>query len=209
MRAQISRRALLQAGGALVVRFAPFTVGSPGRAQSADGQPKPLDPKEVDSFLAIHADGSVTVYTGKVDVGTGLRIAVRQMASEELGIPVERIKLVEGDTGLSPDQGGTGGSTGLTRGGSEVRQAAATARQALLKLAAEKLNRPASAMVLSDGLVQTGDGERISIASLIGDHRFALKVDPKAPLKAPSQYNIVGKPFGRPDVPFKCTGRQQ
>src|SRR5215469_4468251 len=153
MRAQISRRALLQAGGALVVRFAPFTVGSPGRAQSADGQPKPLDPKEVDSFLAIHADGSVTVYTGKVDVGTGLRIAVRQMAAEELGVSVERITLIEGDTGLTPDQGGTGGSTGLTRGGSEVREAAATARGALLDLGAQQLKRPAAELTLVDGQV--------------------------------------------------------
>src|SRR5215471_16255825 len=135
----MSRRDLLKTAGALVVSFSL-------RAQNGAEPAKPLDPSEVDSFLAIHSDGSVTVYTGKVDIGQGLRIAVRQMAAEELGIPVERIQLVEGDTGLSPDQGGTGGSTGLTRGGSEVRQAAATARQALLKLAAEKLNRPASAL---------------------------------------------------------------
>src|SRR6516164_4640303 len=154
-----SRRDLLKATGALLVSF---SLGAQNGADAA----KPLDPSEVDSFLAIHPDGSVTVYTGKVDIGQGLRIAVRQMAAEELGIPVERIQLVEGDTGLSPDQGGTGGSTGLTRGGSEVRQAAATARRALLRLAAERLNHPASALVLSDGLVQTGDGERISIASL-------------------------------------------
>src|SRR5215469_12654717 len=206
MRAQISRRALLQAGGALVVRFAPFTVGSPGRAQSADGQPKPLDPKEVDSFLAVHADGSVTVYTGKVDVGTGLRIAVRQMASEELGIPVERIKLVEGDTGLSPDQGGTGGSTGLTRGGSEVRQAAATARQTLLRMGAERLNRPAEELTISAGEVRPiGGGTGVSIAGLIGDRRFSMKVDAKAPLQDPRQYRVVGKPLARPDVPGKCT----
>src|SRR4029079_6630616 len=95
---------------------------------------KPLDPTEVDSFLAIHADGTVTVYTGKVDVGTGLRIAVAQIAAEELGVPAERVSVVDGDTGLCPDQGGTGGSTGLTQGGAGVRRAAATARQALLDL---------------------------------------------------------------------------
>src|SRR5215831_8278767 len=120
-----SRRDLLKTGGALFVSFA---LGAKrGAAQNAISA-KPLDPREVDSFIAIHADGSATIYTGKVDVGTGLRIAVRQMAAEELRIPVERISLVEGDTGFTPDQGGTGGSTGLTRGGSEVRQAAATAR---------------------------------------------------------------------------------
>src|SRR5437016_5616935 len=137
----ISRRDLLKAGSAVIVSFALGVKRAP--AQNAEEPGKPLNPAEVDSFLAVHADGSVTVYTGKVDVGTGLRIAVRQMAAEELGLPAERVALVEGDTGLTPDQGGTGGSTGLTRGGSEVRQAAATARRALIELGAKQLNRPA------------------------------------------------------------------
>jgi nicotinate dehydrogenase subunit B len=172
MAASISRRDWLKTGGALVVGFS--LAARVGRAQSGAEAVKPLDPKEVDSFLAIHADGSVTVYTGKVDVGTGLRIAVRQMAAEELGIPVERIKLVEGDTGLSPDQGGTGGSTGLTRGGSEVRQAAATARQALLRMGAEKLNRPVNDLTITEGEVRPiGGGAGVALTALMGDHRFA------------------------------------
>jgi nicotinate dehydrogenase subunit B len=199
MPAQISRRALLQAGGALMVRF---TL----RGQTVEALPKPLDPKEVDSFLAFYADGSVTVYTGKVDVGTGLRIAVRQMAAEELGIPVERIKLVEGDTGLSPDQGGTGGSTGLTRGGSEVRQAAATARQALLRMGAEQLKRPPEDLTISEGeIIPISGGTGVGIGSLIGERRFNLKVEAKAPLQDPRQYKVIGKPLARPDVPGKCT----
>jgi nicotinate dehydrogenase subunit B len=199
----ISRRALLQTGGALIVGFALGT-----KRAAAQPTSKPLDPSEVDSFLAIQADGSVTIYTGKVDVGTGLRIAVRQMAAEELGVPVGRITLVEGDTGLTPDQGGTGGSTGLTRGGSEVRQAAATARRALLNLAAEQLHRPAAELTIADSEVgSTTGGPGISIAKLIGDRRFSLKVDSKAPLRNPASYQIVGKPFPRPDIPAKCTGR--
>ena len=115
----MSRRDLLQTGGALLVSFA---IGGTRRslAQTAATQgsaaAKPVDPKEVDSFLAVHADGSVTIYCGKVDVGTGLRIAVRQMAAEELGVPVERISMVEGDSATTPDQGSTGGSTGSLRG---------------------------------------------------------------------------------------------
>jgi CO/xanthine dehydrogenase Mo-binding subunit len=172
----ISRRNLLKSGGALVVSF---SLRTRAVAQSTAGA-KPVDPKEVDSFLAVHADGSVTVYTGKVDLGTGLRIAIRQMAAEELSLPLEKIALVEGDTGLTPDQGSTGGSTGLTRGGVEVRQAAATARQALLKMDQGKL----------------AEGQR-----------FFLKVDPKAPLKDATQYTVVGQPIPRPDVPAKCTGK--
>src|SRR5207249_11668739 len=129
---------------------------------------KPLDPREVDSFLAIHADGSVTIYTSKVDVGTGLSMAMSQMVAEELGIPVARINVIEGDTALTPDQGGTGGSTGITRGGVELRQAAATARQALLKLGV--------------------NADMTNIGALVGDKRLDLKMDPKAPLKDPTMY---------------------
>jgi nicotinate dehydrogenase subunit B len=201
----LSRRDLLKSGGALVVSFS-FTGFARKAAAQAPG--KPLDPRDVDSFLAVHEDGSVTVYTGKVDVGTGLRIAVRQMASEELGVPVGRIALVEGDTGLTPDQGGTGGSTGLTRGGTEVRQAAATARQALLKLGSAKLGRPEAELTIADAEVRPmAGGSGVGIGALIGGRQFDLKVDPKAPLRDPSRYAVVGKPVLRPDLPNKCTAR--
>src|SRR5204863_3535819 len=135
----------------------------------AQGEPgKPLDISEVDSFLAIHRDGTVTVYTGKVDIGTGLRIAVAQMAAEELGIAAERITVVDGDTALCPDQGGTGGSTGLTRGGAEVRQAAATARQALVGLASARINRPAAELTIAGGEVRPiAGGPGVAIAVLV------------------------------------------
>src|SRR5206468_9950514 len=130
---------------------------------------KPVDGTEVDSFLAIHPDGSATVFTGKVDLGTGLRIAVRQMAAEELGLPIEKVELIEGDTALTPDQGRTGGSSGLTQGGVGVRQAAATAREQLISLAAAKLQRPASELVLAAGEVRpNAGGPGIAIAQLIG-----------------------------------------
>lgn len=206
--ASSSRREWLRQGSALIVGFA---LG-PASARRAHSQPagaaKPLDPKQVDSFLAFHPDGSVTLYTSKVDVGTGLRIALRQMAAEELGIPAERIAYVEGDTALVPDQGGTGGSTGIPRGGTEIRQAAATAREALLKLGAERLQRPAGELTLVDGAVRPrSGGAGIGIGDLIGGRRLMLPSDPQAPLKNASGYTVVGKPLLRPDVPGKCTGR--
>ena len=204
----LSRRDLLKAGGAVIVSFA-FDAALPGWARAqTPAAGKPIDPAEVDSFVAFHADGTVTIYTGKVDVGTGLRIAVAQMAAEELGIPVQRITLVDGDTGACPDQGGTGGSTGLTRGGAEVRQAAATARQALLTLGAARLNRPAVELTLADGEVRPlAGGSGVAIAALVGDRRLSLKVDAKAPLRDRLHYTVVGQPLPRPDVPAKCTGR--
>ena len=208
----VSRRDLLKAGGALIVSFS-FDAALPrwARAQTPvlpSDAAKPLDPSQVDSFLAIHADGTVTVYTGKVDVGTGLRIAVAQMAAEELGVRADRITIVDGDTGVCPDQGGTGGSTGLTRGGAEVRQAAATARQALLALGAARLNRAAADLTIVDGDVRPlSGGAGIAVGALVSDRRLSVKVDPKAPLREPSRYTSVGKPLPRPDVPAKCTGR--
>ena len=204
-----SRRDLFKAGGALVVGFS-FAkrafAQTPSTADATLG--KPLDLKEVDSFLAIHADGSATVYTGKVDVGTGLRVAIRQMAAEELGLPVERVALVEGDTALTPDQGSTGGSTGLTRGGVEVRQAAATARQAIIALGAAQLQRSAAELTIADGQVRpVSGGDGVGIGSLVGGKRLSLQVDAKAPLRPPAQYTVVGKPALRPDVPAKCMAR--
>ena len=167
----------------------------------------PVDPQEVDSFLAVNGDGTVTVFCGKVDLGQGLRIAIRQIVADELGISVDKINYVEGDTALTPDQGRTSGSTGIQRGGMQIRQAAATARKALFELAAQRLNAKADDLVAVDGEIRLrsgGPGTRFS--DLIGERRFDLKLDPKAPLKDPVTYTVVGKPLPRPDVPAKCTG---
>ena len=208
---ELTRRDLLKAGGALVVSFAFGVV--PRRAAAQAGAPgaatdRPLDAGEVDGLLAIHADGSVTLYTSKVDVGTGVRIAFAQMAAEELGVSPSRVSVIEGDTATCPDQGGTGGSTGLVRGGTEIRAAAATARRALLQMGATRLNRPVGDLTIVDGEVRArAGGAGVGIGTLIGDRRFALKVDKNAPLTPPSQHAAIGKPLLRPDVPAKCTGR--
>src|SRR5499433_2259488 len=150
----MKRRDFIRTSSIIVVNFAFGEAIPQGASAQAGSAAKPVDPREVDSFLAVHADGSVTIYTSKVDVGTGLRLAMSQMVAEELGIPVERISVVEGDTALTPDQGGTGGSTGIPRGAVEVRQAAATARQAFLTLGAERLGRPAADLTLAEGQVR-------------------------------------------------------
>ena len=205
---EVSRRDFLRTGGAVIVSFS-LSTGLPKWAQAQDASSmagRILDPHEVDSFLAFHADGSLTIYTSKVDVGTGLRIAMSQMAAEELGIPVERVSIIEGDTALTPNHGGTGGSSGVPRGAVEVRQAAATARQAILQLAAQQLHRSPAELTFANGQVQPlAGGAGISIASLVGDKRLSVQVDPKAPLKDPAAYSVVGKPVLRPDVPGKCT----
>ena len=166
-----------------------------------------LDSKEIDAFLAVNGDGTVTVFCGKVDLGQGLRIAIPQIAAEELGIGIDKIKYVEGDTSLTPNQGRTSGSNGIQRGGVQIRKAAATARQALIALAAQRLNAKLEDLITTDGEVRPkAGGAGIRFADLIGGHRFNLKLDPKVLLKDPASYTIVGKPLPRPDVASKCLG---
>ena len=146
----LSRRTMLKAG-ALTVGFA--LAGLQARAEDAMPAPRTLDPNALDSFLMVDGDGTVTLFCGKVDLGQGLRIAMRQIAGEELGIGVDKIKYVEGDTALTPDQGRTSGSNGIQRGGMQIRRAAATAREALVALAAQRLNMAADDLIAVDGEV--------------------------------------------------------
>ena len=205
MNAITSRRDFLKSSGALVVALSATPVLAQGAASAAG---KTVDASQVDAYLAIHADGTVTLYSGKVDLGTGLRVAFPQIAAEELGLPIERVRLVEGDPDLTPDQGPTSGSTGISRGGLQVRQAAATARQALVKLAAEKLGKPATELDAIDGEVRPkAGGPGVTFAALLADKHFDLKLDSKAPVRKPSEFRLVGKHLRRPDVPAKATGR--
>ena len=209
----MNRRDWLKTAGGLVVGFSLdglslFGHQAPAIPLSSDG--RPLDPREVDSFLSINADSTVTVFTSKVDVGTGMRVAIAQMAAEELGVDTARVSVIDGDTAQCPNTGGTGGSTGLTRGGTAVRQAAATARQALLARAAERLKRPVGDLTIVAGEVRPVAGGRgVRIGALVGGRRLALPVDAKATLVSPSRYTKVGQSPLRPDVPAKCTGRYQ
>ena len=187
MDARVSRRSFLAAGGVLIVGLGFDGLGRAGAQSIPDADRflgKSLAPDAVDSFLAVHRNGSVTIFVGRVDLGTGGRIAMRQLAGEELDIPLERIAMIEGDTALTPNQGGTGGSYGIARGGSQLRLAAATARRALLDLAAQRLGRPAADLEVVDGVVRGKDGGgSVTYGELIGDRALNVKVDAAAALK--------------------------
>ncbi len=201
----LGRREFLKSSGALVVAFA-LSDAFPALAQNAAAQ-KSLAADAVDSYLMVGRDGHVTLYAGKVDIGTGARVAYRQIVAEELDIPIERIAMVEGDTALCPDQGGTGGSTGIVNGGMQIRQAAASARQALLAMAAKSLNAQPTELSVADGVVRGNNGRSIGYGELVGDGHFGVKLDSKAPLKNPGEYKYVGQAVQRPDLPAKMTGR--
>jgi nicotinate dehydrogenase subunit B len=202
---RVSRRTVLKSA-ALTVGFA---LAAPKAVLDAAAQAvtgRVLDSKVVDAFLHINTDGSVTLFSGKVDLGQGLRIALRQIVAEELGVPIDRIDMIEGDTALTPDQGRTAGSNGIQQGGVQIRQAAATARRALVELASKRLNVPAGDLIVVDGEVRPKSGAGVKFVDLLAGNRFNLALDPKAPLKDPRTYTIVGKVLPRPDVPAKVTG---
>src|SRR5262245_35315947 len=208
----VTRRDFLKAGGVLVVgaSLAPSLAHTQTIPNADRFLGKPLEADKVDAYLAIHADGSVTLFSGKVDMGTGGRIAMRQILAEELDVPIARIRMIEGDTALTPDQGSTSGSYGIARGGVQLRRVAATARQALLALGAQNLGRPVADLETADGVVRAkGGGAQATYAALIGDRAFALAVDPRAPLTEPSRFRYIGQSLPRPDVPAKVTGRHR
>jgi CO/xanthine dehydrogenase Mo-binding subunit len=204
----VSRRAFVK-GGALTVGFALLGIPDGADAQGASVPAKTLDPTAVDAYLAVNADGTVTVWSGKVDLGQGLRIAMPQIVAEELGIGLDKIKYIEGHTDSTPDQGRTAGSYGIARGGMQLRRAAATARLALVELGAKHFGTARDELVAADGGVRRkSGGPGVGFAELIGTRKFDLKLDPKAPLKDPATYTLVGKPLPHPDVVAKCTGTQ-
>jgi len=202
-----SRRDLLQGGGACVVAFS--LAGPVAEAIAQDlPAPKSVAPDQVDSFLAIDDKGMVTAYLGKVDLGTGVRTAFVQIVADELDVPMAKVDVVQGDTALTPDQGPTYGSLSMQNGGVQVRQAAATARNALLQQAATQLGVAPDDLSVADGVIAAkSGGGTVTYAELIGGKYFALKVDPTSPTKNPADYKFVGKPLERYDIPGKLTGQ--
>ncbi|MET0981348.1 MAG: molybdopterin cofactor-binding domain-containing protein [Telluria sp.] len=204
-----ARRSFLK-GTALVVSFslapAAFMKPAEAAALAAGGSAKPVATDEVAGFLAVSPDGSVKVYSGKVDLGTGVSTALMQIVAEELDVPLSKVELVQGDTLLTPDQGPTFGSLSIQVGGMQIRQAAATAREALRQLGAARLGIAAADARTVDGMVRAADGRSLSYASLVAEAPLAMKVDAKAPLKDPGSYRIVGKPVARVDIPAKVSG---
>jgi len=134
-----SRRAVLMGGGALVVSVgAPLSLTALNgiNAAYAQGAKPPLTPDQLSSYIAVGADGKVSAYFGKMDMGHGLFVAVGQIVAEELDVPFKAVKVYMGDTGNSVNQGGASGSTGLQLGGKQMRMAAAEARRVLVDMAA-------------------------------------------------------------------------
>ncbi len=201
----LSRREFLQGSGALVVAFG---MSAGARAQTATPPEKLSLYSSLDAWLAVGRDGRVTVFSGKVELGTGVETALSQIVADELDVPVGRVRMVLGDTARTPDQGLTTGSKTIQQGGPQLRQAAAEARQALLALASARLAAAPDRLIVNDGVVSVaGNGSRkVSYGELIGDRHFNRALSGSVAVKRPDAYRVVGQPVRRVDIPSKVTG---
>jgi len=222
---QFSRRSMLKAGGALVV-----SVGTPigldtvlGIGEAfAQGTKPPLMPDQLSSYIAVNADGTVSAFFGKMDMGQGVFVAIGQMVAEELDVPFKAVTVIMGDTATSVNQGGASGSTGIQLGGKQMRVAAAEARRVLVEMAAQKLGLPAAELAVTDGVVhaKSDPSKKASYAELIGGRYFNVELDwnkqwgntlyapGKAKPKDPKDRKIVGQPIKRADIAPKVYAQE-
>ena len=219
--AEFPRREFLKKGGALIIGFgsgfgmrgllAGDALAAQGATAAARGAAAgPPDPKQIDTWLAIHSDNTATVYVGYVELGQGSTTSLLQIAAEELDLDMTQVGTIRLDTNITPNQGGTYSSSSIARGSPAIRTAAAEARQALLQLASKKLGAPVERLLVSKGVVRVGgmagESGSVTYGELVGDKLFNLAFTGTAPLKPVADYKIVGKNPVRNDIPEKVSG---
>ncbi len=206
-----SRREFLKSCGALIVGFSAGSLS----LLSAQGQgpfgthPSHIDPAKLDSWLAVGADGIITAFTGKCDFGQGIFTAQSQLVAEELCVPISRVKLIQCDTSVCPDQGTTSGSqsTPTNFNSESLALAAATAREALLGLAAVKLGERVEQLTVADGIITSNKGRHVRYEELIGNKHFNLSLSAKAKRRSAPDWTVLGKPIPALDRTSLMTGQ--
>jgi CO/xanthine dehydrogenase Mo-binding subunit len=220
---EFSRKTFVKGGGALIVGFSFGAAGLAGKAQA--GAFPIVDPGQLDSWLSIDSKGMVTVRSGRVDQGQGKATAFGQIVAEELDVRFDAVRVILGDTGVTPNQGKSTATDGIRQGAPPLRNAAAQARGTLLGLASAKLGLPVSQLTVSDGVVSSAanPSARVSYGELIGGKRFNvtmtvtgptaytgqsvnMNVVPTYPVKDPKTYKVVGQSIPRVDIPAKVAG---
>ncbi|MGB9115169.1 molybdopterin cofactor-binding domain-containing protein [Bradyrhizobium sp.] len=207
----LDRRRVLAGGGALIVSFsmsdafaqdqaAPASAPAPSPPGSLKGEPY------LDSWIRIDADGGVTVFTGKSELGQGFKTAFQQIAAEELDVPFASLKVVTADTRRTANEGYTSGSNSMKDSGTAIQNAAAQVRELLVAEAARRLNLPAENFRTENGAVIAPDGQRFGYGDLVADDILHVQAQPKSRLKDPSTYKVMGQPVPRVDIPAKVTG---
>ena len=212
----ISRRAALAGLGALVVSYS----SAGGLLAQDTGAPQPGPPQPaapelpgslehsplLDSWIRIDEDGAVTAFTGKAELGQGIKTALAQVAAEQLDVDVGRIKMQMADTALTPNEGYTAGSQSMQDSGTALMHAAAQVRQLLVAEAASRAGVPADRLTTHDGTVMVPDGKRFSYGELVSGQMLHVQAASQSPLRDPSQYMIMNRNIPRIDIPAKVTG---
>ncbi|MCZ7652726.1 MAG: molybdopterin-dependent oxidoreductase [Thermoanaerobaculia bacterium] len=166
-------------------------------------------PEDPNAYLRIDAGGRVTLFSGKIEMGQGVHTSLAQMAAEELGVALDAITMVMGDTDLCPWDAGTWGSLTTRMFGPAVRAAAAEARAVLLRLAAERLGVPRARLTVANGVVSVeGDpSRRVGYGELAAGRRITRLVGEKTVLRTAKEFTVMGRPAPRLDGREKVTGR--
>jgi nicotinate dehydrogenase subunit B len=207
----LDRRRVIAGGGALIVSFslsdafaqdqnAPAAAPPPSLPGSLKGAPF------LDSWIRIDADSSITVFTGKVELGQGFRTAFQQIAAEELDVPFKSLKVITADTSLTANEGYTSGSQSMQNSGTAIQNAAAQVRQLLVAEAARRLDLPAENFRTGNGEVISPDGQRFSYGDLVAADMLHVQAQAKSKLKNPATFKVMGQPVPRVDIPAKITG---
>jgi CO/xanthine dehydrogenase Mo-binding subunit len=218
LKKEFSRSSFLKGGGAMVVGFSLVGAGLGAKVAKAAGDPYasngPFDAQAIDSWLTIHADNTVTLRPGAVEIGQGTVTGLLMVAAEELNVSMSQMRnSVNNDTNVTPVSFYTAGSSGIASGSLPVRAAAAAAKNALLDLAATNLGVAKASLTVKDGVV-SGGGKTVTYGALLGDKLFnvrsatALSLAAGAPgAKAVADYGFVSK-HGTPrvDIPAKVNG---
>jgi nicotinate dehydrogenase subunit B len=207
----LDRRRVLAGGGALIVSFSlSDALAQDQAAPAAAPAPKPpgslATAPYLDSWIRIDADGSITAFTGKAELGQGFRTAFQQIAAEELDVPFASLKVVTADTSRTANEGYTSGSHSMQDNGTAIQYAAAQVRALLVAAAARRLNLPADNFRTENAAVIAPDGQRFAYGDLVAGDMLHVQAQAGSKLKDPSTFKVMGQPIPRVDIPAKVTG---
>jgi nicotinate dehydrogenase subunit B len=205
----LDRRRVLAGGGALIVSF---SLSDTFAQDQAAPPPAPKPPGSLattpylDSWIRIDADGGITVFTGKAEIGQGFRTACQQIAAEELDVPFSSLKVVTADTGRTANEGYTSGSNSMKDSGTAILNASAQVRGLLIAEAARRLDLPIDNFRTENGAVIAPDGRRFGYGDLVAGDVLHVQAQAKSRLKDPATYKVMGQSVPRVDIPAKVTG---
>ncbi len=201
---------LLKQSAGLTVGFSlgnPLAFGADGHGQAFNALPGSLQKnRRLDGWLRINGDGTVTMLTGKVDLGQGITTALAQIVSDELDVDYKRIKIIAGDTALTPNEGFTSGSLSTQDSGTALRFASAEARDILMQAAAAKLGVPATDLKVEDGTITAAGGKTVTYWAMANDGLLKREATAKIKPKPASAHKLTGQSLARRDIPPKVTG---